>query len=265
MPSLEEVLKKLNKDKRDADVIKVASDDDSLDLKFVSTGSVYLDYVLNNQPIPLGAMTLLTGWEGSSKSSNALVIAREVQKATGKTVVILDGERSVTDSHIKRFSVNKAESKLIVHKESALEAMLDTAEAFSQSEDVGAIIIDSIKSFYSVAVEAKSAEDNTIGIEAKKLNSRLPIILSNCGRRDIALIVINQWRENPGVMGGDPKVLPGGNWNKYMPFMHLDYTKKDLIKDEDKNVIGHKLHIRIKKAKQGAFDKKEVIELNFYY
>ena len=192
-----------------------------------------------------------------------MIVARELQKKTGKTIVVLDGEQTITDSHVKRFGLNK--DKLIVYKDSVLENMLDTAEAFSQSEDVGGIIIDSVKAFYSIAIEAKSAEDFSIGVEAKKIGTRFPIINANCARRKISFIVLNQWRENPGVINGDPKVLPGGQFNKYMPFTHLDFSKKDLIRDENKNVVGHKLDVRIKKAKSGAFDKKDVITLNFYY
>ena len=263
MATLEETLKKLNKGKAESDQVKRVSELDTLNFDYCSIGSKYLTYLMDGSVIPLGAMTLLTGWEGSGKSSIALLAARDVQKRTGKTVVVLDGEQTITDSHIERFGLDK--NKLIIYKDSVLENMLDTAEAFSQSEEVGGIIIDSVKAFYSIAVEAKSAEDNHIGIEAKKLGTRFPIINANCARRKTAFIVLNQWRENPGVIGGDPKVLPGGNWNKYMPYTHLDFTKKDLIKDADKNVIGHKLDVRIKKSKGGAFDKKDVITLNFYY
>jgi RecA/RadA recombinase len=261
--TLDDVLKKLNKGKAEQDQVKKVSDFGTLNLDFSSSGSSYLDLYMNNQVVPLGAMTLLTGWEGSGKSSIALIIGRELQKKTGKTVVILDGEQTITDSHIERFGLDT--SKLIVYRDSVLENMLGTAEAFSQSEDVCAIIVDSVKAFYSVAVEAKSAEDYTIGIEAKKFGTRFPIINANCARRGIAFIPINQWRENPGAMGSDPKVLPGGQWNKYMPFTHLDFTKKELIRDKNDNVVGHKLDVRIRKSKAGAFDKKEVVTLNFYY
>jgi RecA/RadA recombinase len=261
--SLEDVLKKLNKGKAEEDKVKTVLDLGSLNLDFCSSGSAYLDLYMDNKVVPLGAMTLLTGWEGSGKSSIALIMGRELQKKTGKTVVILDGEQTITDSHIERFGLDT--SKLVVYRDSVLENMLDTAEAFSQSDDICAIIIDSVKAFYSIAVEAKSAEDYSIGIEAKKFGTRFPIINANCARRGIAFIPINQWRENPGAMGSDPRVLPGGQWNKYMPFTHLDFTKKDLIKDENKNVIGHKLDVRVRKSKAGAFDKKEVITLNFYY
>lgn len=261
---LDEVLKKLNKGKAEQDQVKKVSEIDTLNLDFSSSGSAYLDYYMDNKVVPLGAMTLLTGWEGSGKSSLALIKAKKLQvKFPDKTVAVLDGEQTITDSHIERFELDK--NRLIVYKDSVLENMLDTAEAFSQSEEISGIIIDSIKAFYSVAIEAKSAEDFSIGVEAKKLGTRLPIINANCARRGTALIVLNQWRENPGVMHGDSKVLPGGQFNKYMPFTHLDFTKKDLIKDKEGNVIGHKLDVRIKKSKAGAFDKKDVITLNFYY
>lgn len=261
MENLNDILKKLNKNKAEEDKIKVSPEEGTLTPKFVSTGSVYLDFCLQKQ-IPLGLMTLLTGWEGSGKSSFALIVVRELQKQTGKTVVYMDGEHTVTDSHIERFGLDR--SKLIVYKESNLEEMLDTTEALSRASDVGGIVVDSIKAFYSSAVEAKSAEDNHMGIEAKKIGSRFSIIHSNIARRGIAFIVLNQWRENPGSMG-DPRVLPGGNWNKYMPSLHLDFTKKDLIKNKEGRIIGHILDTRVKKSKFGAFDKKEVISLNFYY
>ena len=261
--TLEETLKKLNKGKALEDQVKKVSEIETLNFTYCSIRSAYLSQIMDNNVIPMGAMTLLTGWEGSGKSSIALLIAKDIQEKTGKTVAILDGEQTITDSHVERFGLDK--SKLIVYKDSVLENMLDTAEAFSQSEDIGGIVIDSVKAFYSVAIEAKSAEDYSIGVEAKKLGTRLPIINANCARRKTALIVLNQWRENPGVMHGDSKVLPGGNWNKYMPYTHLDFTKKELIRNELKEIVGHKLDVRVRKSKGGAFDKKEVITLNFYY
>jgi len=157
MATLEEVLKKINKNKAEEDKIKANPKKGELTTDFSSTGSVYLDYILEQKAIPLGRMTLMTGWESSGKSSVALIAAREIQKKTDKTVVIMDGEHTVSDSHIDRFNLDR--KKLIVYKESNLEQMLDTTEALSTADDIGGIVIDSVKAFYSSAVEAKSAED----------------------------------------------------------------------------------------------------------
>jgi hypothetical protein len=45
----------------------------------------------------------------------------------------------------------------------------------------------------------------------------------------------------------------------------LELTKKEIILDSDKNPIGHKLDVRIKKTKLAPYNPKEVIEVNFYY
>ena len=74
--TLEETLKKLNKGKAEQDQVKKVSEIDTLNLDFSSSGSAYLDLYMNNQVVPLGAMTLLTGWEGSGKSSIALISSR---------------------------------------------------------------------------------------------------------------------------------------------------------------------------------------------
>ena len=76
--TLDDVLKKLNKGKAEQDQVKKVSDFGTLNLDFSSSGSSYLDLYMNNQVVPLGAMTLLTGWEGSGKSSIALIIGREL-------------------------------------------------------------------------------------------------------------------------------------------------------------------------------------------
>lgn len=264
MSKIKDVLRRLNQGRDKDDMFKIASETprEEFDLQFVSTGSVYLDYMLKGG-VPLGALTLFTGWESAGKTSVALVAGAQMQKATGKFLVFMDGERTINNSHIDRFGLDR--ELLIVRKESNLEEMLDTAEAFSKTEDVGMIIIDSVKSFYSTTVEEKSAIDNYIGIEAKRLGGRMSIISANCARRNISLMVINQWRENPGVMMGDTRVLPGGNWQKYMTTLHLDFTKKDLIKNSEGKVIGNIMDVRVKKSKFSSYDPKAKITLSFYY
>ena len=153
MATLEETLQKLNKGKAEQDQVKKVSEIETLNFEYSSIRSAYLSHIMDYNVVPMGAMTLLTGWEGSGKSSIALLIAKDIQeKYKNKTVVVLDGEQTITDSHVERFKLDK--SRLIVYKDSVLENMLDTAEAFSQSEDIGGIIIDSVKAFSSRFVAA---------------------------------------------------------------------------------------------------------------
>ena len=74
--TLEETLKKLNKGKADQDQVKKVSEIDTLNFDYCSIKSAYLSHIMDYNVVPMGAMTLLTGWEGSGKSSIALLIAK---------------------------------------------------------------------------------------------------------------------------------------------------------------------------------------------
>lgn len=266
--SVLEVLKKLNKSKAEEDKIKLASDysEEYFSKDVISTGSPYLDYRINNEigrgGFVKGGLNLLIGGEGSAKTSIALIAASNEQKKTGKYAVFYDGEGSLNESYLKRFNIDK--SKFIYYKGRNLEDMLDTVEALSTASDVGMIIIDSIPIFNSSVVEEKAADSNTIGIEAKRWGSRMSIIESNCSRRNIALVGMTFYKMNPGAMG-DPRVLPRGEWQKYMSNLSIELTKKDLIKDENKKPIGHVIDVRTKKSKLQAYDSKDAFQINFYY
>lgn len=262
--SVLDVLKKLNKDKAESDKIGFLRDmpSDFLSKGFISTGSAYLDSKVGGHNRT--GMTLLTGWESSGKSSLFLMAVREAQlKYPDKVPVIFDGEGSISDSYLDRMGVDK--NNLIIRKEKRLESVLDEAEAFSLADDVSLIGFDSIKSFFSSIDEAKSAEEYSIGGSAKRWNTRVPIISANCFRRGIPLIFVHQWRRDPGKMMGDNRVLSGGEWVKYMPDLHLDLTKKELILDDNKEPIGHVLDVRIKKSKNTAYDGTDTNSLNLYY
>lgn len=265
--SIIDVLKKLNKDRAEEDKIKIASDQkEGFFIKdVISTGSPYLDYRISKEigrgGLVKGALNLLIGGEGSAKTSVALKTASNEQKK-GKYVVFHDGEGSLNDTYLERFGINK--DLFIYYKGRNLEDMLDTVEALSTTEDVGMIIIDSIPIYNSTVVEEKSASDNTIGIEAKKWTSRMSIIEGNCQRRNICLTALTFYKLNPGAMG-DPRVLPKGEWQKYMSNLTIEFTKKDIIKDENKKPIGHVIDVRIKKSKLQEYDAKDVFQVNFYY
>jgi RecA/RadA recombinase len=267
MANLKDVLKTLNKNRADIDQFKMASEmgDSYFQTDVVSTGSPYLNYKIQKEygrgGIPRGRFTLVVGGEGSGKTSLVLLAARNMQ-LEGKVVVYFDAEATVNQSYIDRFNIDL--NFFLHYKGSNLEEMLDAAEALSTAEEVGMIVIDSIPAFTSKIVEDKSAEDHTIGIEAKKFNARMPIIYGNCTRRNIALVAINFYKLNPGAMG-DPRVLSRGVWQLFMASLTLEFTKKDLIKTKSGDVLGHNIDVRIKKSKLQEFDAKSEFTLKFYY
>lgn len=270
MPDIKKVLSRLNKSKSESDQFKIASNqpEDYFDWKFYDSGSDMLNNFLGGG-VPRG-LVIFTGKKGAGKTSSALAVAKDVTDRK-KYVAYFDGEHSVKKSEhsfpAKDLGVNM--DYFVHHKGSNLEEMLDAAEAFATSEDVGMIVIDSIKAFNPTAMEEKSAEQTGMGNQARKYGERINILLDLCERRDILLVGINQWRTDLGVMHGDNRTLPGGQWQEYFACTIIDFTKKtrkeDKLYDQNKKLIGHKVDIRIKKSKVKATDPTEVLTLNFFY
>ena len=256
---IEDVLKKVNKDKKEEDKISILGEKQIIRTT-TSTGSPYLDYLTGGGFMNGGYNTIIASG-GVGKSSISLLACKNVIEKTGKIAVYFDGERTLNESYFQRMGVPKDKFVHIVGRN--LEDMLDKAELFAQSEDVGIIIMDSIPIFTAAAVEAKSAIENSIGNVAKRYTGRMPIIEGYASARDICIIGLTSYKLNPGAMG-DPRVLPGGEWQKTMANTTLDMTKKELIKDKDKDTIGHIIEVRVKKSKNSAYDGSEVYKVNFY-
>ena len=258
--TLEDVLKKFNKGKENEAVVKMA---DKTDLKkrTTSTGSPFIDLLTGNGWAK-GGFNLIVADGGTGKSSKALLAIKEEQETTGRIGVYYDGEGTLEDSYIERMGVDR--SRLLVVRGRNLEEMLDSVELFSKADDVGVIVIDSIPIFVSSVVEAKSAGENNMAVEARKYTARMPIIEANCMSRDITLLGLTSYKLDPGAMG-DPRKLPRGLWQYTMANLILDITKKELLKDDLKNPIGHVLDVRIKKSKLAPYNPKDVYSVNFYY
>lgn len=260
--SILDVLKKLNKNKSEEDKIKIASDygEEFFVKKTVSTSSPYLDYLFKGYT--KGGYNSIIAKGGAGKTTFALSAGANEIEITGKYVVYYDAEGTIDDSYIARTGINW--DKVVYYKGRNLEDMLDNIEEMSKADDVGMIILDSIPIFVSSVVEAKSAGDNNMSVEARKYSARMPIIEGNCSRRDIALLGLTSYKTDPGAMG-DPRYLPRGLWQYTMGNTIIDLTKQEKIFDKNKKLIGHVLDVRVKKSKLVPYDEKEVFKVNFYY
>ena len=259
MASLEETLKKLNKGKREQDNYSLLKGKEIVRTR-TSTGSPYLDYLSGG--FMNGGYNCLVAKGGSGKSSISLLACKDTIDRRGKVAVYFDGEGTLDDSYFKRMGINKDNFIHIRHRN--LERMLDEAEAFAQADEVGIIVFDSIPIFKSTVVQEKSASDYTIGIEAQRWGTRMTLIEGYAVARDICLLGLQHYKKDPGVMMGDNRTLSRGEWQGTMMNTFIDLTKKKIILDENKNIIGHTLDVRIKKSKGSAYDPTEVFSVNFY-
>lgn len=259
MASLAETLKKLNKGKKEEDVYGVIGNKE-VKRTYTSTGSPYLDYITGGGFVN-GGYNCLVAKGGSGKSSISLLACKDVI-ARGKVAVYFDGEGTLSDSYFERMGVDKNNFIHIRHRN--LERMLDEAEAFAQTDEVGIIVFDSIPIFKSTVVEEKSASDYVIGIEAQRWGARMTLIEGYAVARDICLLGLQHWKKDPGVMMGNNNVLSRGEWQGTMMNTFLDLTKKKIILDSDKTIVGHTLDVRVRKSKGSAYEPTKVFSINFY-
>ena len=263
MADLKDILKRINKGKKEEDKARFVADQPEGHYKKTTTptGSPFLN-LLTNGGYTRGGYNCIIADGGTGKTSAALMAIREDQKETGKFAVYFDGEGTLDDSYIERMGVDT--SKLIIETGRNLEDMLDKAEAYSTADDIGIIVLDSIPIYVATSVEEKSAGQNSMAAEARRWTARMPIIEANCFSRKTTLLGLTSFKLDPGAMG-DPRYLPRGNWQKTMGNLMISFTKKETIKDEDKNHIGHVLDVRVIKSKIASYDKKEIFKVNFYY
>lgn len=258
MASIEETLKKLNKGKREQDNYSLLGKKEVVRTR-TSTGSPYLDYISGG--FMNGGYNCIVAKGGSGKSSIALLACRDAI-SKGKVAVYFDGEGTLDDSYFSRMGVNKERFIHIRHRN--LERMLDEAEAFAQTDEVGIIVFDSIPIFKSTIVQEKTASDYVIGIEAQRWGARMTLIEGYAVSRDICLLGLQHYKKDPGVMMGDNRTLSRGEWQGTMMNTFIDLTKKKIILDENKNIIGHTLDVRIKKSKGRPYDPTFVHNVSFY-
>lgn len=258
--TLEDTLKKLNKNKKEEDKVGILGDNLIINTK-TSTGSPYLDY-LTGGGFANGGYNHIIASGGVGKSSISLLACKDTIERRKKIAVYFDAESTLNESYFKRMNVDK--ENFIHIKGRNLEDMLDQAEAFAQTDEVGIIVFDSIPIFIATAVQEKSANENSIGNAAKRYTERMPIIEGYATNREICLLGLTSYKLNPGAMGSDPRTLPRGEWQKTMANVTLDLTKKDILKDEKKNIVGHVVDVRVKKTKDAAYDPKAIFNVNFY-
>lgn len=266
MGNLKSILTKLNKTRSEGSKLEPLSQkgEDFKNWTFFSTGSLILNNRLGGG-VPRGALSIFTGWEGSGKTSMALLAAKSVTDK-GLNVIFVDGENTLKANKNKfipeDFGINM--DLFTVIRDVRQEEVMDNLKIISTAEDVGMIVIDSVKSLTPRRIEEKSAVDKTMGVQAAVYGESIPTIISNCANNNISLIGINQWRNKLDGYG-DPRTLPGGVWQKYYATCILEFKKGKLILDTDKNLIGNVIDTKIKKNKLAASDPNNVFGLKYIY
>ena len=211
----------------------------------IPTGSLSLDIAVGGAGIPRGRITELFGPESSGKTTLALHVIAQAQKAGG-VAAFIDAEHALDTTWAKRLGVDV--SSMLVSQPDSGEQALDIAEMLVASNSVDVIVVDSVAALTPKAELEGEMGDTHVGLQARLMSQAMRKLTGIISRSKTALIFINQIRMKIGVMFGNPETTPGGRALKFYCSMRIDLRRITTLKDA-KGAIGSRVRARIVKNK----------------
>jgi len=215
------------------------------DVPVIPTGSLALDRALGVGGIPRGRVLELFGPESSGKTTLALHIVAEAQKAGG-IAAFVDAEHALDVMYAKKLGVNCDD--LLVSQPDTGEQALEIAEVLVRSGAMDVVVIDSVAALVPRAEIEGEMGDAHVGLQARLMSQALRKLTGCISRSMTSVMFINQIRMKIGVMFGNPETTPGGNALKFYSSLRLDIRRIGSIKD-GQDVIGNRTRVRVVKNK----------------
>jgi len=211
----------------------------------ISTGCLSLDVALGVGGIPRGRIIEIFGPESSGKTTLALHIVAEAQKAGGYAAFI-DAEHAVDPDYSNRLGINIDE--LLISQPDTGEQALEICETLVRSGALAVIVIDSVAALVPRAELEGDMGDAHVGLQARLMSQALRKLTGTVSRSNTTVIFINQIREKIGIMFGNPETTPGGRALKFYSSIRLDIRRITTIKDGSENV-GSRVRVKVVKNK----------------
>lgn len=211
----------------------------------ISTGSLALDAALGVGGVPRGRIVEIYGPESSGKTTVALHVVAEAQRAGG-IAAFVDAEHALDPAYAARLGVNVDD--LLVSQPDTGEQALEIAEALVRSGAVDVIVVDSVAALVPRAEIEGEMGDAHVGLQARLMSQALRKLTGAVSKSQCTLIFINQIREKVGVMFGSPETTPGGRALKFYASVRIDVRRIDSLKQGQESV-GIRVRAKIVKNK----------------
>ncbi|MBN1795804.1 MAG: recombinase RecA [Sedimentisphaerales bacterium] len=211
----------------------------------IATGALSLDIALGGRGVPRGRVTELYGPESSGKTTLALHIIANAQKAGG-VAAFIDAEHALDTTWAKRLGVDV--SALLVSQPDTGEQALDITEMLIKSNSVDVIVIDSVAALTPKAELEGEMGDTHVGLQARLMSQAMRKLTGVINKSKTALIFINQIRMKIGVMFGNPETTSGGRALKFYSSVRIDIRRLATIKDNT-GATGSHVRARVVKNK----------------
>ena len=211
----------------------------------ISTGAISIDYALGIGGVPRGRVVEIYGPESSGKTTLALQVIAEAQKAGGLAAFV-DAEHALDAEYARKLGVDI--DNLLVSQPDNGEQALEIVEVLIRSGSVDVVVVDSVAALVPRAEIEGEMGEAQMGLQARLMSQALRKLTGAISKSKTVLVFINQLREKIGVMFGNPETTTGGRALKFYASVRIDIRRIGAIKDGE-NVIGGRTRVKVVKNK----------------
>src|SRR5499425_1687318 len=243
--ALELTLGQIEKQFGKGSILRLGSKDAIVPVAVISTGSISLDAALGVGGFPRGRISEIFGPESSGKTTVALQVVAEAQRAGGMAAFI-DVEHALDPIYAKKLGVDV--DNLLVSQPDYGEQALEITNALITSGSIDVLIVDSVAALVPKAELDGEMGDSFMGVHARMMSQAMRKLTGIVAKSNTCLIFINQIREKIGVMFGNPETTTGGRALKFYASVRLDIRRIAAIK-EGEVVVGSRTRVKVVKNK----------------
>jgi recombination protein RecA len=229
-------------------VMRLGAGEAAAEVPVISTGSLGVDIALGTGGLPRGRIVEVYGPESSGKTTLALHVVAEAQKAGG-VCAFVDAEHALDVGYARKLGV-KTDDLLLAQPDCGEQA-LDIVEMLVKSEAVDVVVVDSVAALVPRAELEGEMGDAHVGLQARLMSQALRKLTAVCARSRTLVLFINQLRMKIGVMFGSPETTTGGNALKFYASVRLDIRRIGALKDGEQ-VTGNRTRVKVVKNKLAA-------------
>ncbi|HSM77461.1 MAG TPA: recombinase RecA, partial [Bryobacteraceae bacterium] len=229
-------------------IVRLGSKDAVVAVSTISTGSISIDYALGVGGFPRGRICEIFGPESSGKTTVALQVVAEAQKAGGMAAFI-DVEHALDPAYARKLGVDV--DNLLVSQPDYAEQALEITSALITSGSIDVLVVDSVAALVPKSELDGEMGDSHMGVQARLMSQAMRKLTGIVSKSNTCLIFINQIREKIGVMFGNPETTTGGRALKFYSSIRADIRRIAAIKEGDV-VTGNRTKVKIVKNKVAA-------------
>ena len=243
--ALDAVMSQIRKEFGEMSIIRLG-DQEVQDIPVISTGALSLDMALGVGGLPRGRIVECYGQESSGKTTLALHVVANAQKAGG-VAAFIDAEHALDPGYAKKIGVDL--DNLLVSQPNSGEEALTICEQLCKSGALDVIVVDSVAALTPQAEIDGNMGDSHMGLQARLMSQAMRKLTGVLAHTKTLCIFTNQVREKIGVMFGNPETTPGGKALKFYASCRLQVQCIGAIKNTAGQVVGNRTRVKVVKNK----------------